>query len=75
MTTSIQKWFLITAMWAVILFSIFAFYWVFVRPVKVRRICAAKANQLSSEIKSGASMVEINRAIYLDCLRCNGVEK
>lgn len=75
MTTNIQKWFLILAMWAVILFSIFAFYWVFVRPVKVRRICAARANQLSSEIKSGNNLVEINRAIYLDCLRCNGVEK
>ncbi|MDD5167058.1 MAG: hypothetical protein PHQ57_06715 [Candidatus Omnitrophica bacterium] len=74
--TNIQKWFLIVAMWIVILFLIFAFYWVLVRPAKIRRMCAEKAKQVSAETKSGLSnMLEINRAIYLDCLRCNGIDK
>jgi len=74
--TNLQKWFLILAMWLVILFAIFTFYWVLIRPAGIRRMCAAKAKQVSSETKSGLSnMLEINRAVYLDCLRCNGIEK
>jgi len=74
--TKLQKWFLIVAMWVVILFSIFAFYWVLVRPAKIRQMCAEKAKQVSAGIKTGlSSMLEINRAIYLDCLRSNGIDK
>jgi hypothetical protein len=74
--THLQKWFLIVAMWIVILFLVFAFYWVLVRPVKIRQICAERAKQVSVGTKSGLSnMLEINRAIYLDCLRSNGIDK
>ena len=74
--TNIQKWFMIVAMWVVIIFTIFTFYWVLVRPAGIRQMCAKKAKQVSSETKSGlANMLEINRAIYLDCLRCNGLDK
>ncbi len=74
--TNLQKWFLIVAMWAVILFSIFVFYWTLVRPVKIRQNCAQKAKQISEGTKSGLSnMLEINRAIYLDCLKCNGIDR
>jgi hypothetical protein len=74
--TNIQKWFMIVGMWAVILFSIFAFYWVLVRPARVRQMCAQKAKQVCEETKVGLSgMMEINRAIYSDCLRANGVDK
>jgi hypothetical protein len=73
---NLQRWFLIVAMWVVILFAIVAFYWVMVRPAKIRQMCAKKAKQISEETKSGlSSMLEINRAIYLDCLRCNGIDK
>lgn len=76
MITSIQRWFMIVAMWAVIIFTIVAFYWLLVRPVGIRRMCAKKAKQISSQTKSDlASMLEINRAIYSDCLRCNGINK
>ena len=71
-----QRWFLIVAMWVVILFAIFAFYWVIVRPVNIRRMCAEKAKQVSMNTKSGVSnMLEIDRAVYLDCLKCNGIDK
>lgn len=74
--TNLQKWFLIVAMWVVILFAIFAFYWILIRPVKIRKMCAEKARQVSEGTKAGLShMLEINRAIYLDCLRCNGIDK
>jgi len=74
--THLQKWFLIVAMWVVILFSISAFYWVLVRPVKIRQMCAEKAKQVSEGTKSSlTNMLEINRAIYLDCLKCNGIDK
>ena len=66
--TNLQKWFLIVAMWAVILFAILAFYWVLIRPVKIRKMCAEKARQVSVGTNAGLSnMLEINRAIYLDC--------
>ncbi len=74
--SNLQKWFLIVAMWVVILFVIFAFYWMLIRPARIRQMCAAKAKEVSSQTKTGiASMLEINRAIYLDCLRCNGIDK
>lgn len=74
--TKIQQWFLIVAMWVVIVFLVFAFYWVFMRPGRIRQMCAARARQVCVETKSGvANMLEINRAIYLDCLRCHGIDK
>jgi hypothetical protein len=76
MVTKLQRWFLIIAMWAVILFSIFAFYWMMVRPAKIRQMCAQKAKQVSKNVTSGLSdTLEVNRAIYLDCLRSNGLDK
>jgi hypothetical protein len=39
-------------------------------------MCAEKAKKVSIETKSGlSSALEINRAVYLDCLSCNGIEK
>lgn len=74
--TNLQKWFLIVVMWVVVIFLIFAFYWVLVRPAKIRQMCAERAKKVSAGTKSGLSnMLEINRAIYLDCLRCNGIDK
>lgn len=71
----IKEWFLIAAMWVVIVFAIFAFYWLLVRPGNIRKMCAAKAKQVSVETKTGlSSMLEINRAVYMDCLRCNGLD-
>jgi hypothetical protein len=74
--SKIQKWFLIIGMWAVILFLVFAFYWVMIRPAKIRQMCAQKAKQLSTKLQSDLSdTLLINRAVYLDCLRCNGLDK
>lgn len=71
-----QRWFLIALMWAAILFLMFAFYWTWVRPVNVRRMCADKAKKVSMDTRSGVSnMLEINRAVYLDCLKCNGIDR
>jgi flagellar biosynthesis/type III secretory pathway M-ring protein FliF/YscJ len=73
---NLQKWFLIVAMWVAILFLIFVFYWILVRPAKIRQMCAEKAKQVSAGTKTDISnMLEINRAIYLDCLKCNGIDK
>ena len=72
----LQKWFLILALWVVILFTIFAFYWILIRPSRVRQMCAEKAKQVSAGVNSGiSSMLEVNRAVYLDCLRSNGIDK
>jgi hypothetical protein len=74
--TNLQKWFLIVALWLGILAAIFAFYWMQVRPGNIRRMCVEKAKEVSFGAKSGVvTMLEINRAIYFDCLRCNGLEK
>ena len=71
-----QRWFLIAAMWIALFFGAFAFYWIMVRPVSVRRMCAEKAMKVSMDAKSGtADMLEINRAVYLECLKCNGVKQ
>ncbi len=76
MLTNIQKWFMIVAMWVGILFVAFVFYWMAVRPGQIRRECAAKAQLVSQGSKSSlSSMLEINRAIYADCLKCNGIDK
>ncbi|MCX5702598.1 MAG: hypothetical protein NTW64_06480 [Candidatus Omnitrophica bacterium] len=76
MVTKLQRWFLIVAMWAVILFSIFVFYWMMVRPSKIRQMCVQKAKQVSAKVTSDLSdTLEINRAVYLDCLRSNGLDK
>ena len=74
--TNIQKWFMIIAMWVGILFLIVIFYWLAVRPARVRRICAQTAKAVCEQSKVGlSSMMEINRAVYSDCLRLNGVDK
>ncbi len=74
--TNIQKWFMIIALWAGIVFMVVVFYWMAVRPAWVRKMCAEKARTVSEQSKTGlSSMMEINRAVYSDCLRLNGVEK
>jgi hypothetical protein len=74
--SNIQKWFMIIAMWAAILFTIFAFYWIAVRPAQIRQECAERAKQVCESSKAGLnSMLEINRAVYSDCLRTHGVDK
>jgi len=76
MLTNIQKWFMISAMWTGILFLIVVFYWLAVRPARVRTMCAKKAKAVCEQSKLGlSSMMEINRAVYSDCLRLNGVDK
>ena len=76
MMTNIQKWFMIIAMWVGILFLIVVFYWLAVRPARVRKMCAQKAKAVCEQSKVGlSSMMEINRAVYSDCLRLNGVDK
>jgi hypothetical protein len=43
---------------------------------KIRQSCAQKARQISEGTKSGLSnMLEINRAVYLDCLKSNGIDR
>ncbi len=74
--TNIQKWFMIIALWTGILFTVFAFYWTAVRPARVRKMCAERAKAVCEQSKTGlTSMMEINRAVYSDCLRLNGVDK
>lgn len=74
--TNLQKWFLIAAMWVVILALILAFYWVQIRPVRIRKMCAERAGQVSTGVKSGVSnMLEVHQAIYSDCCRRNGLKE
>ena len=74
--TTLQKWFVIIAMWVGIVFLIFVFYWLAIRPAAVRKMCSHRARILCEGAKSSfASMLEINRAIYSDCLRSNGIDK
>jgi hypothetical protein len=74
--SNLQKWFLIAAMWLILSFIIFAFYWLQIRPVNIRRMCVKKANEASQEIKPSVSnMHEIYRAIYADCCRNNGLKE
>ena len=74
--TNMQRWFLIVAMWVGILFLVVVFYWLAVRPGQIRRMCAEKARQVSQGTKSSlSSMLEINRAIYADCLKSCGIDK
>jgi hypothetical protein len=74
--TNIQKWFMIIAMWVGILFLIVVFYWLTIRPARVRKLCSEKARTVCEQSKVGlSSMMELNRAVYSDCLRSNGVDK
>ena len=74
--TNIQKWFLIIALWLILLFSIFIFYWHQMRPMKIRQMCVQEAAQACAEIKSSvASKLQVNQAVYSDCLRKNGLDK
>jgi hypothetical protein len=76
MMTTIQKWFMITAMWVALVFMGGAFYWMQIRPAQVRKMCASKAKIVCENARVELSnMLEINRAIYADCLRANGVDK
>jgi len=74
--TNIQKWFMIIALWTGVIFTVVVFYWMAVRPAQVRKMCAEKARTVCEQSKTGlSSMMEINRAVYSDCLRLNGVDK
>ncbi|MCX5700651.1 MAG: hypothetical protein NTZ63_03840 [Candidatus Omnitrophica bacterium] len=74
--TIIQRWFLIIALWALILITAFGFYWFYIRPARIRQICTKEANQACAEIKSSLNnMLEVNQAVYAHCLRRNGIEK
>jgi len=74
--TRLQKWFLIAALWVVILALNFSFYWNQIRPVNIRRICAKKAGEASRQIQAGDSNIhEFYRAIYSDCCRNNGLKE
>jgi flagellar biosynthesis/type III secretory pathway M-ring protein FliF/YscJ len=74
--STLQKWFLITALWIVILLVGFVFYWTQVRPAKIRQLCTKEAAQACAEIKSSvANMLEVNQAVYSHCLKRNGLEK
>jgi hypothetical protein len=74
--SNLQKWFLILAVWVIILALIFVFYWLAIRPAKIRQKCVKEAGIYSAEVKSSLSgMFEVNRAIYSDCLRRHGVER
>ena len=73
--TNMQKWFLIVAMWVILLFIILAFYWLQIRPVNIRKMCAKKANEATEKMKPNAPNThEIYRAIYSDCCRNNGLK-
>jgi Na+/melibiose symporter-like transporter len=74
--SKLQGWFLIIALWVIILAVLFFFYWFQVRPAKIRQQCTKEANQACAEIKSSLSnMLEVNQAVYAHCLKRNGVEK
>lgn len=76
MMTNLQKWFLIIAMWAVILFIVFAFYWTQIRPVKIRQICAKRASIVSEKMNTGLSnALEVHQAVYAECCRKNGLKE
>ena len=67
---------MIAALWMVILVFIFTFYWLQIRPARIRQICAKEANKACAEIKSNLSnKLEVNQAVYAHCLKRNGVEK
>jgi hypothetical protein len=74
--TKLQRWFLIAALWMFILIFIVAFYWLQIRPARVRQLCTKEASRACAEIKSSLShMLEVNQAVYSHCLNRNGVEK
>lgn len=74
--TNYQKWFLILALWVLLLFGAFIFYWFNVRPVNIRRMCSERAKACSEEVKSSVkNMLETHQAVYYDCLKQHGVEK
>jgi len=74
--SNLQKWFLILALWVVILFLGFGFYWLQIRPAKIRKICSEEAGRLAAGVKSNfADMIKVNQAMYSDCLNRNGVER
>ena len=74
--TKIQQWFLITALWIALLFTMFAFYWFKIRPVNVKRICSRNADKVSSQITSGFyDAKKTYQAVYFDCLDNYGVKR
>jgi len=71
-----QQWFLITALWLILLFTIFSFYWFQLRPVNIRKICSKNADRVSSQISSGFYDVKKTyQAVYSDCLDSYGVKR
>jgi len=74
--TKLQRWFLIIALWMIIIIFIFAFYWLQIRPARIRQVCIKEANKACAEIKSSLyNKLEVNQAVYSHCLKRNGVEK
>lgn len=74
--SKLQRWFLIIALWVIILGAIFLFYWSQVRPARIRQACTKEANQACAEIKSSVTnMLEVNQAVYAHCLKRNGLER
>lgn len=73
--SNLQRWFLIVALWMVILGFTFSFYWSQVRPVGIRKMCAKKATLASKEMKPDMSSHELYRVIYSDCCRNNGIRE
>jgi hypothetical protein len=72
----LQKWFLIVAVWVIILVSTFVFYWFHIRPAKIMQACSQQASKVCSQIRSDlTSVLEVNRAVYSDCLRRNGLRE
>ena len=76
MMSTMQKWFLIVALWACLLFAGVSFYWSHFRPGNVRAACARKAQEELGPVKPGqaSKAFEVYRALYSDCCRNNGVK-
>jgi len=74
--TKIQQWSLISALWVILLFVIFAFYWFQIRPVKVKKTCSQTADRYSSQVTSGFyDAKKVYQAVYSDCLDKYGVRR
>jgi len=74
--TNLQKWFLIIAMWAGILILAMGLYWTQMRPVRIKQMCAKRADKVSIGMKSGLSnTLEVHQAVYSECCRKNGIKE
>jgi uncharacterized protein HemX len=67
---------MILALWVALIFGAFVFYWVNIRPVKIRSVCAVMANKYSVQVKSKFSdSTKVYQAVYSECLKGYGLEK